>query len=291
MVDAGQVRTGDVEAAWFGARGEQQLVVVDDGAVAELHGAGATVDGGDGLAEVEFHIGARVPGRLMDEDTFPGLLAGQIALGEGRSFVRMVTLIADQDHPAAETLRTECLGCLRSCQSSPDDDERPMCVDHFGASSVLASLRRHLRASRTQRDGERGCTPIRSRPVAAGRGRRHAEQAPGGAARPPGVACAPSTSPAPLLTVIAAPPRPQDLPGAAEQQGEKSRAGTTTRIPGGGSSGRLSPTTHKWPGARAARSASGQDARCGGALRAGAHPGHPPGAGPSPPPGGERGVQ
>lgn len=235
MVDAGQIRTGDVETAGFGAGGEQQLVVVDDGAVAELHGAAATVDGGDGLAEVELHIGARVPGRLMDEDALTGLLAGQIALGEGRSFVRMVALIADQDHPAAETLRTECLGCLRSGQSSPDDDERPMCVDHFGASSVLAALRRHLRASRTQRDGERGCTPIRSHPVATGRGPRRAERAPGGAARPPGVACAPSTSPAPLPTAIAAPhgrrtcPRPPNRQANTGVRGQASVCRTAAR--------------------------------------------------------------
>lgn len=83
MVDAGQVRARDVEAARFGTGGEQQLVVVDDGVVTELYGAGVAVDGGDGLAEVQLDVGARVPGRVLDEDAVALLLARQVPLGQG----------------------------------------------------------------------------------------------------------------------------------------------------------------------------------------------------------------
>lgn len=84
VVDAREIRPGDVEAARLGAGREEQLVVVDEGAVvAEADGLRRAVDGVDGLAEVQLHVVLRVPGGFVHEDAVPLLLAEQIALGGG----------------------------------------------------------------------------------------------------------------------------------------------------------------------------------------------------------------
>ncbi|CAM5725115.1 hypothetical protein SFUMM280S_07567 [Streptomyces fumanus] len=159
VVDAREAGAGDVEAAGFGAGGQEQLVVADAGAVvAVVHGPGGAVDGDDGLAEVEFHVVAGVPGGLVHEDAVAALLAEQEALGQRGPLVGVVALVTDQDHPAGETLRAEGLGRLAG-QPSSDDDECLIGVDRLFASS---SRFRHMRASRTEPVPGRGSGPIRS---------------------------------------------------------------------------------------------------------------------------------
>lgn len=131
MVDAGQVGAGDVEAARLGAGGEQEFVVVEDGALAQPYGLGIAVDGDDGLAEVQFDVGLGVPGGFMDEDAVALLLARQIALGQGRAFIGVVAFVTDEDHSSGEPFGAEGLGGLGSGQPTADDDECPMCVDHL----------------------------------------------------------------------------------------------------------------------------------------------------------------
>ncbi|GAA3103549.1 hypothetical protein GCM10020254_56670 [Streptomyces goshikiensis] len=82
VVDPGQARARDVQAARLGAGRQQQLVVVQRGAVAEddLLLLPDQVD--RGLAEVQLDVGARVPGRLVHEDALALLLARQVALGQ-----------------------------------------------------------------------------------------------------------------------------------------------------------------------------------------------------------------
>jgi hypothetical protein len=43
----------------------------------------------------------------------------------------MVAFVSDEDDPSGEAFRTQCLGCFRTGESSADDDERPVCVDHL----------------------------------------------------------------------------------------------------------------------------------------------------------------
>lgn len=131
MVDARQVRAGDVEAARLRAGGQQQLVVPYGGAVAEMQAPGVPVDGGDGLAEMQLHLGLRVPGGLVHEDAVPLLGTGQIALGQRRAFIGMVALVTDEDHPAGEPFRTQGFRRLGPGESTADDDKCPVCVDHL----------------------------------------------------------------------------------------------------------------------------------------------------------------
>lgn len=132
MVHAREVGARDVQAAGLGAGRDQQLVVVDEGAVvAEADGLGRTVDRVDGLAEVQLDVVARVPGRFVDEDAVALLLAEQIALGERRALVGVVPFVADQYHAAGETLRSERLGRLRAGETATDDDECLIRVDHL----------------------------------------------------------------------------------------------------------------------------------------------------------------
>lgn len=87
VVHTGQAGAGDVQAARLGAGGQQQLVVDDQGAVAEADGPGAGVQVDGGLAQVQLDLCLGVPGRFMDEDTVALFLAEQVPLGErGRSY-------------------------------------------------------------------------------------------------------------------------------------------------------------------------------------------------------------
>lgn len=91
VVHAGELGARDVHAARLRAGDQEQLVVVDDRAVAQpdvLHGR---VDRDDGLAEVQLDVVLCVPGRFVDEDAVPFLLALEIALGQGWAFVRMIS--------------------------------------------------------------------------------------------------------------------------------------------------------------------------------------------------------
>lgn len=136
VVDAGELGAGDVEAARLGAGGEEQLVVADDGAVAEADGAGLTVYGGDGLPEVQFDVVRRVPGGLVDEDAVAFLGAREVALGQGWALVGVVAFVADEDHPAVEPLGPQGLRRFGPCQAPADDDKGLICVDHVVSSSL-----------------------------------------------------------------------------------------------------------------------------------------------------------
>lgn len=138
VVHAHQVGARHVEAARLGAGGQKQPVVVDDGAVPEADGLGGAVYGDDGLAEVQLHVRLCVPGGFMDEDAVPLLLAQQIPLRQGRALVRVVALVTDEDHPAGEALGSECLGRLRARETSSDNDERLIRVDHLMPPQSLA---------------------------------------------------------------------------------------------------------------------------------------------------------
>ena len=158
VVDAGQVGAGDVEAARLGAGGEQQLVVVDDGAVvAEPDGLGrrgrCATTGWPRCSSMSL---PRVPGGLVDEDAVALLLAEQIALGQRGAFVGVVALVADQYHPAGEALRPERLGRLRPGQPSADDDECLMCVDHLMPPRSAVLRVRHATCERPARSVMRG---------------------------------------------------------------------------------------------------------------------------------------
>lgn len=131
MVHARQAGAGDIESARFGAGGQQQFVVPHGCAVAEMRAAGVPVDGGDGLAEMQLHLGPCVPGALVHEDAVALLLVGQVALGQGWSLVRVVALVTDEDHPAGESLRTQGFRGFRPGEPSADDDKCLMCVDHL----------------------------------------------------------------------------------------------------------------------------------------------------------------
>ncbi|GAA3235386.1 hypothetical protein GCM10020256_53210 [Streptomyces thermocoprophilus] len=132
MVHARQVGARDVQAARLGAGRQEQFVVAHDGAVlAEADGLRGAVDGVDGLPEVQFDVVARVPGGLVDEDAVAFLLAEKVALGQGRTLVRVVALVADQYHAAGESLGTERLGRLRAGQAASDDDKSLIRVDHL----------------------------------------------------------------------------------------------------------------------------------------------------------------
>lgn len=124
----------------LGAGGEQQLVVAHGRAVAQMHTAGLTVHGGDGLAEVQLDLGLRVPGRFVDEDGVALLLAGEIALRQWRTFVGVVALVADEDHPAGEPFRPQGFRGFRRRQTSTDNDECAMCVDHLMPPRCAAAI-------------------------------------------------------------------------------------------------------------------------------------------------------
>ena len=120
VVDAGQVGARDVEAARLGAGGQQQLVVVDAGAVAEADGLGGAVEwrrrSGRGAARCRrcaYQAGSWT--KTLSRSSLPS----EIALGQRRAFVGVVALVADQDHPAGETLRTQRLGGFRPGQPPP----------------------------------------------------------------------------------------------------------------------------------------------------------------------------
>lgn len=131
MVDPGELGAGDVEAARFRAGRQQQLVVRDGRAVAEPHGPRGAVDQVDGLAEVQFDVVLRVPGRFMDAEAVAFGLAQQIALGQGRALVGVIAFVPDEDHPPGEPLRAQGLGRLGAREPSTDDDERLIRVDHL----------------------------------------------------------------------------------------------------------------------------------------------------------------
>lgn len=120
MVDAREVGAGDVEAARFGAGGQQELVVVDEGAVvAEADRLRRTVDRVDGLAEVQLDVVLRVPGGFVHEDALAALLAEEEPLGQRRPLIGVVAFVADQYHAAGEALRPQRLGRLRVSQAPP----------------------------------------------------------------------------------------------------------------------------------------------------------------------------
>ncbi len=131
VVHAGQAGAGDVQAARLGAGGQQQLVVGDQGAVAEADGLRLGVEADGGLAQVQFDLCLGVPGGFMDENAVALFLAEQEPLGERGALVRVVALVTDEDHPAGEPFRAESLRGLCAGQATPDDDERLVCVDHL----------------------------------------------------------------------------------------------------------------------------------------------------------------
>ena len=130
VVDTGQVGAGDVEAARFRAGGEQQLVVRQDGAVAQRDGAGRAVQVHDRLAEVELDVVLGVPGGLLDEHRVALGAADQVALGQRRPFVGVVAFVADQYHPAGETLGAQRLRGFRPGEPRSDDHEGLVRVHH-----------------------------------------------------------------------------------------------------------------------------------------------------------------
>lgn len=131
MVHARETRAGDVQAARLGAGRQQQLVVVDGRVVTEAYDLDGTVDGDNGLAQVELDVGLCVPGGLVDVDAVTLVLARQETLGQGRAFVGVVAFVTDEDHTAREPFGAEGFGGLRPREPAADDDERQMCVDHL----------------------------------------------------------------------------------------------------------------------------------------------------------------
>lgn len=160
MVDAREVGAGDVEAAGFGAGGQEQFVVAHGGAVAEVDAAGVAVDAGDGLAEVELDPVLGVPGGVVDVDAVAFLLAGQIALGQRGAFVGVVSLVPDDDHSAGESVGAEGFRGLRPGQPAADDDECPMCVDHLMPPRYAAAIcERPARSVMAKGGGSTGMVP------------------------------------------------------------------------------------------------------------------------------------
>src|SRR5690606_37646839 len=82
-----------------------------------------------GLAEVQFDVVASVPGGLVHEAAVALLLAEEVPLGQRRSLVRVVALVAAQYHAAGEALRSQRLGRLGAGQSAPPAAESLIRVD------------------------------------------------------------------------------------------------------------------------------------------------------------------
>jgi hypothetical protein len=130
VVDAAQFSPGDVQRARGGAGGEQQPVVGQHGPVAEVQRAGLPVQPGGRGADPQFDLVLGVPGRLVHEEVGAGGGRREVTLRQVRALVRGFTLLADQDHPAGETLGPQGLGGLGPGEAGSDDDMGLVCVHH-----------------------------------------------------------------------------------------------------------------------------------------------------------------
>ncbi len=122
----GEVGARHGQPARRGAGGEQQLGVGHPAVVGERHGVRRRVDRGDGGAEPQGHVVVGVPLRRVDVDLRALGAAEQVALGQRRTLVRALVLLADQHHRPVVARLAQGLGGLRPGEARPHDHERPV---------------------------------------------------------------------------------------------------------------------------------------------------------------------
>ena len=86
---------------------------------------GGRIDAGHCRRQPQVNPVGSVPRRRMHEHAVPLVRAVQVALGQRRSLVRGVALVAQQDDPAGEPLVQQCLGRLGAGKTRADDHKCP----------------------------------------------------------------------------------------------------------------------------------------------------------------------
>ena len=128
VMHTGQVRTGHLEAPGRRTRRQQQLVVAERLSLRCAHFVCSAVDFGNPCTQTQVDVVFGVPLRGMDVDLFPLGAAQQVALRQGRSVIRAVILIADEDDLAVETVGAQRLGGLGAGQPGAHDDKCLLCT-------------------------------------------------------------------------------------------------------------------------------------------------------------------
>jgi putative membrane protein len=127
QVHALEVRAGDGERARAGAGGEQELLVVDGGAVGEGEPPGGGVEAGGGLAGAQVGV-LGVPVFVDGEHLRAVGVAAEVVLRERGPLVRAVGLAGDDGEIAVVAFAAECLRGSGGGEAASHDDER--CMAH-----------------------------------------------------------------------------------------------------------------------------------------------------------------
>jgi hypothetical protein len=123
-----EVRAGDGERARAGAGGEQQLLVVDGGAVGEGEPPGGGVEAGGGLAGAQVGV-LRVPVLVDGEHRRAVGVAAEVVLRQRRALVGAVGFAGDDGEVAVVAFAAEGLRGGGGGEAAADDDER--CMAHW----------------------------------------------------------------------------------------------------------------------------------------------------------------
>ena len=118
------------------ARGDQQPVVGQGGAVREMHLSSRAIERGRGHAEAPFRVeivGARKRAGAESE------IAGQDLLREGRPIVGRIRLSTDDGEPASEARPPRRLRARQAGQRGTDDDEMRLADAHRRSTPSLTT--------------------------------------------------------------------------------------------------------------------------------------------------------
>ena len=121
VVDAGQVRPGQWQAARGGAGGQQEPLVADALARGQLQlvaGRGDRADRGRG-AQLDLVVG--VEPVLVHIQAVAVGLAAQVRLGQRRPLIGLFGFVAEQQQAAVEAVGAQGLGCSGAGQTGTDD--------------------------------------------------------------------------------------------------------------------------------------------------------------------------
>ena len=118
------VAAGHRQRAHHRAGGQQQLRVPQPLAAGQLDLVLGRLQRADRRAEPQVDVVLGVPLRRVHPGRLPLLLAEQVALGQRRSLVRRLVLVAEQHHRPVEALGAQRLGRLRAGQAGAHDDVR-----------------------------------------------------------------------------------------------------------------------------------------------------------------------
>jgi putative membrane protein len=128
QVHALEVRAGEGERARAGAGGEEELLVVDGGAVGEGEPPGGGVEAGGGLAGAQVGV-AGVPVLVDGEDLRAVDVAAEVVLRQRRPLVGPVGFAGDDGEVAVVAFAAEGLRGGGGGEAAADDDER--CMAHW----------------------------------------------------------------------------------------------------------------------------------------------------------------